>query len=203
MIYYLYKITNILDRKIYIGVHKTKDLNDNYMGSGKLIKRAIKKHGIENFSKEIIEYFNDEESMLFKEQQIVNGTFVSSDETYNIVEGGHGSFSYINSLPNQGHKPGQQKAASVIGKQAFLTKIKTDSKFRKTFRETISKVAKTKHAANNNSIGTKGHKWISNNNEKTSLCVSSDTLPLMLSRGWYLGRRYNHNNIGKKYKKRI
>ena len=40
--YYIYQITNLVNNKIYVGVHKTKDLNDGYMGSGKVIISAIK-----------------------------------------------------------------------------------------------------------------------------------------------------------------
>ena len=53
MYFYLYQIINKLNDKIYVGVHKTDNLNDGYMGSGKILNRAIKKYGVENFEKDI------------------------------------------------------------------------------------------------------------------------------------------------------
>ena len=51
MFYTVYKITNLINNKIYVGVHITKNLNDSYMGSGVNIKRAIKKYGNKDSSK--------------------------------------------------------------------------------------------------------------------------------------------------------
>ena len=95
MFYYLYKITNLVNNKFYIGVHKTKNLNDEYMGSGKVIRQAIKKHGIENFKKEILEFFSDSKSMLEKEREIITEDFLLRADVYNLRKGGDGGFDYI------------------------------------------------------------------------------------------------------------
>ena len=54
MHYIIYQITNTVNGKIYIGKHQTTDVNDSYMGSGKLLKAAINKYGLAAFKKEIL-----------------------------------------------------------------------------------------------------------------------------------------------------
>lgn len=113
--YIIYKITNKLDGKFYIGKHKTKNLDDGYMGSGKLIKRAIKKHGVENFKKEILHIFETEAEMNEAEARLV----VLSEDSYNLCPGGHGGFGYINSLPGA-----KERAAMVAVLGGAATKGK-------------------------------------------------------------------------------
>ena len=96
MIYYLYKITNTINGKIYIGVHQTDDINDGYMGSGKLIKRAIEKYGIESFTKDILGKYNTPEEMYGAESLVVDSEFIKRPDTYNLTEGGRGGFNYLN-----------------------------------------------------------------------------------------------------------
>ena len=88
--YLIYKITNNLNGKFYIGKHKTENIDDGYMGSGKLIKQAIKKYGIENFTKEILYDVDDEELMDFVEELMVDEAFVARPDTYNLAPGGQG-----------------------------------------------------------------------------------------------------------------
>jgi hypothetical protein len=96
MFYLIYKITNKIDGKNYIGSHKTKNIDDNYMGSGKYLNHAYKKHGVENFIKEILFVFTNASDMYAKEAEIVNEDFLAETNTYNLKKGGFGGFDYIN-----------------------------------------------------------------------------------------------------------
>lgn len=90
MYHFIYKTTNHLNSKIYLGVHKSKTLNDNYLGSGKALKAAIKKYGKVNFSREILMIFPTYELALKYEKLLVNEDFVQGDDNYNIKIGGYG-----------------------------------------------------------------------------------------------------------------
>ena len=85
----VYKIVNAVNGKIYIGKHTTKNPYDNYMGSGKLINQAIKKYGIENFTKEILYCFINETEAFLKEEELVTKEFIDREDTYNMVIGGY------------------------------------------------------------------------------------------------------------------
>jgi group I intron endonuclease len=99
--YIVYETTNNINGKKYRGIHVTNDLNDDYLGSGKLLKKAIKKYGSENFNKIILEICSSSEEMYEKESFYVNEEWVLSAETYNLKVGGEGGWDYINKNPNK------------------------------------------------------------------------------------------------------
>jgi hypothetical protein len=88
--HFVYKTTNLVNGKIYIGVHSTKNINDSYLGSGKRLNDAIKSYGSENFKREILEFFETREKAYNKEAELVTTDFVKREDTYNITEGGYG-----------------------------------------------------------------------------------------------------------------
>ena len=107
--FYIYRITNLINGKTYIGQHKYKKLDDSYMGSGKILKQAIKKHGVENFKKEILysriqykETADDMERFAIAKERAIGKA------EYNIANGGQGG--------NLGEEVIRRMAASKKGK---------------------------------------------------------------------------------------
>lgn len=133
MYYTVYRITNLINGKIYVGVHRTNDLNDSYMGSGMLIKRAIIKYGIQNFQREYLAVFDNAEDIFLMEKELVNEDFVKDSATYNMATGGFGG------CPIAGQKGGlnsnKRISSDPILKQrrylrckAHLSKMKDEGK---------------------------------------------------------------------------
>lgn len=91
MYHFLYKTTNILTGKYYIGAHSTKNLNDGYLGSGKQLKNSIKKYGSKNFKREILNFFEERKDAFIKESEIVTEDFITKKDNYNMCVGGLGA----------------------------------------------------------------------------------------------------------------
>lgn len=144
MYYTIYKITNQIDGKIYIGSHKTKDLNDNYMGSGKYLKHAQAKYGTENFTKEVLFVFDAPEEMYAKEAELVNKDFLATENTYNLKVGGFGGFDYINSNPEKYLT--EKRLASLMPhaerQRRWRDKYDTDPHFREVIASNANKALK-------------------------------------------------------------
>jgi len=86
----VYKTTNTVNNKIYIGLHSTNNVQDTYIGSGWILKQAIKKYGKDKFSREILYVFDTRKEARQKEAQIVDDEFCKRLDTYNLAVGGMG-----------------------------------------------------------------------------------------------------------------
>lgn len=93
---YIYLITNTLNGKIYVGKHSTDNLNDGYMGSGKLLKLAFNKYGIENFTKKILHFAETEEELNDLEIFYIKDLDAKT-KGYNLTDGGDGKLGYEHS----------------------------------------------------------------------------------------------------------
>lgn len=129
-IYYtIYQTTCVVNNKIYIGKHQTTNLDDGYFGSGKLLNRAIKKYGKQNFKKEILFIYDNEDEMNKKEKELVNEIFILNVNNYNLCIGGKGGFGYIN----------ENNLASLTNKNTLTVKHKQTGKYKKLKKEELEK----------------------------------------------------------------
>lgn len=131
MKYLIYKITNKINGKFYIGCHVTENINDNYLGSGIAIKRAIKKYGKQNFAKEILFTFDNMTDMHEKEKILIKEN-IGNVNCYNLTEGGRGSFYHINSNRKLYPNP-MTHDKNVVSKLVakLKNKFETDEEYRK------------------------------------------------------------------------
>lgn len=105
--YIVYETTNLVNNKIYIGVHQTEDPNkfDGYIGCGVYCNQpytymhaktafqfAVKKHGPSNFKRKTLAVFNTPHEAFLLEEELVNEEFLKRDDVYNMILGGEGGY---------------------------------------------------------------------------------------------------------------
>jgi hypothetical protein len=81
---FVYITTNLINGKQYIGDHSTNNLNDNYLGSGKLLIKAFKKYKKINFKREILEFFNTKKEAFNAQSFYINKYNTIINNGYNI-----------------------------------------------------------------------------------------------------------------------
>ena len=213
MHYLVYQITNLTNGKTYIGAHRTDNKDDGYMGSGKILKRAVKKYGLENFTKEMLFEASSVEEMFTKEKELV----VLGPRSYNVKEGGHGGFDHIVKSRTQEEWTRIGKANYQRNKE-FLTGAWMKSRLIETgkwdeYRSRLSVIMKERFdrgekngfSGKHHSDATKakigavnskrqlgagnsnfGKRWITNpTTEENAQIMRTDEVPL----GWTLGRK--------------
>jgi len=100
--HFIYKTTNLINGKYYIGMHSTNDLNDGYMGSGKRLRYSLNKYGKENFKFEILEFLPNRNSLKEREKEIVDLNEIFKKECLNLIVGGEGGFISIEGVKRGG-----------------------------------------------------------------------------------------------------
>jgi hypothetical protein len=117
----IYKITNVINGKIYVG--KDKYNNPKYFGSGLVLKQAIKLYGIENFKKELIEFCKSEEEYNQREIYWIKQLNSFCPNGYNINTGGKGGDNFTNN-------PNKEKLAKIFSEMNKGRKASTETKLK-------------------------------------------------------------------------
>lgn len=142
MFYLIYKITNKTNGKFYIGAHRTQNIDDGYMGSGKLIKKALSKYGVENFEKEILLTCQTEKDMYEAEKSMVQ----LCEQSYNLKYGGEGGWDHIRRDENWRSAFSNKEIQAEMCRRALLKlkELNEDDAWRKARNDKISKSNKGK-----------------------------------------------------------
>lgn len=215
MHHYVYCIENLVNGKVYIGKHSTENMDDGYMGGGKLISKAIKKYGLEQFRKYILKECDSSEEAFELEKQLVTEDFVKSYDTYNLVPGGKGGWVGANRDTPERHarnhirgvhmntvlqsRDDYQEYRRRLGEKIStrLRILHSEGKIhppdwvgRKHKEETKAKIGLTNSRHQTGSGNSQfGKVWIHNASLKTSKLVNKDDVDRYLTEGWLLGRK--------------
>jgi hypothetical protein len=134
-IHYLYRTTCLVTDRYYIGMHSTHNLDDGYMGSGKRLKASLRKHGVDNHKKEIIEFFESRDLLIEAEKTAITPEMITDRNCMNLMGGGKGGF-----ISEE-----QQRYRSKCGGKAHSDKLKNDEEYRKIFNVRVGNNLKNYH----------------------------------------------------------
>lgn len=173
---YIYKTTDLLNNKIYVGQHKALKFDEKYYGSGIIIKELLNKYGTQRFSCEVLEWCSSQDELNQKEIFWIN-ELNCLDETigYNIATGGaFGDSGYHLGMLGKSQSTKQKLAV----KNYQLTHPKTSgmkSKMQKTMR------------GNTNASHGKGMKFVHKGYDVQTR-IKEELIPEYLENGWSLGK---------------
>jgi hypothetical protein len=194
-------------------MHSTDNLDDDYLGSGKYLRRSLNKHGVENHTKEILEYLPNRSSLKERERELVNEKLILDKFCMNLQPGGGGGFC------NEEHRKKCILAWRTAGIKKLIWLAFNDLKWKEEHSQKIKKVLqneeirekirigaaksfKGKHHTEEfkiklgliNSIKQKGEKnsqygtcWITNNKENKK--IKNEEILDYLNQGWSKGRK--------------
>ena len=207
-IHYIYKTTCVITGRWYVGMHSCYDINDGYMGSGVVLRRSIRKYGVENHVKEILEFLPTREALVLREREIVNKELIGDGKCMNLKEGGYGGGGFW----NEEHRVKAQKCGGyslrekLINDEIFFehhSKMSSD-RMKKTHKE--GKIKYNNFEGKNHSDETKqlmsekrkgtgtgennsqyGTCWITKDGVNKK--IKKEDLETYLKEGWLKGRK--------------
>ncbi len=190
MKYIVYQTTNLVNGKIYIGIHQTLDpmMFDGYLGSGVVLRQAIQKHGMENFVRTTLFVFDSVDEAKAKEKELVDIEFCRDPNTYNLSEGGGGGNTLAGAAPSRrleatarSRQTRIQNGTNILSPERkakyaanlLSVRIQPDNKNRKHTAESKARMS----AANK----MRGKIWVTDGS--VNLSVNPDCIPDGFQRG--------------------
>jgi hypothetical protein len=140
--YIIYKTTNLLNGRYYIGMHETACVDDGYLGSGRRIKAEIKKYGRENFKREVIKELDTRQEMIEAEAALVTEDLRQDPLCLNLKNGGSGGQDKSVAVANWQSEEYRQSQA-----EGLRQKWQSDENYRLTTVAHSSETMRQTHAA--------------------------------------------------------
>ena len=187
-------------------MHSTNKLDDGYMGSGRRLRASIRKHGEENHSKEIIEFFDNRELLVEAEIKVITEDMISDKDCMNLMGGGTGGYISEEHYQNTSKIGGNVHKLKLINDKDYaewhrkkssdwMTKYNSLGTHNyNTFEgKTHSEESKQKMSEMKKGTGTgkansqHGTCWITNGKEVKK--IKKETLDTYLNDGWIKGRK--------------
>ena len=177
---YIYKITNKLNNKIYVGKRVSETFDEKYWGSGKAIKNSINKYGIDNFTRDILEWCNSDDELNEREKYWIKELKANQKQYgYNFTDGGTGG-NTLKYLSEEDKIARLEKIAETKANYSDEQKEELHNKLSKSSSTALKKLYDNGYENNN-----KGRKWYTNGTE--------DKMCFECPEGYWPGR--SHNNI--------
>ena len=202
---YIYKTTNLITKKIYVGQKKSDCfLDKEYLGSGKHLRNSINKYGENNFIVELLDTASSHDELNQKEKFYIAQLNARDPQVgYNITEGGDVV------IGNPAWNKGLNKDIDPRLIQSEETKEKRRDSLKKAYKEgrrTPIKTSKNKGKKRTpeqieaNRQRNRNKRWV--NKDGKSITVQLEALEKYLVDGWVLGRApYNTNSWNKGHTK--
>jgi hypothetical protein len=118
-------------------MHSTSDLKDGYIGSGKRLRYAIKKYGVENFKFEILEFCEDREKLIKREKNLITEAHINDENCYNLKYGGLGGGKF--------YSPEHQFKCSQAAGVKHRERLQNDEQYRLNYSQKLSSANKKGH----------------------------------------------------------
>jgi group I intron endonuclease len=187
-------------------MHSTNNISDGYLGSGKRIKRSLKKYGKDNFKFEILEFTENRKMLIEREIAIVNSDVLKDKLCLNLKEGGCGGLCNETHSKNF-HAAGGRKVREYF-REIHANRMKNDAEYHEKWKiayknaigsrkgdtnpfygrkhddewkKTISDIMRVKQSGTNNSQYNTC--WITNEIENRKI-KKDEIVPV----GWRFGR---------------
>ena len=209
--HFIYRTTNLLNEKFYVGMHSTDNLEDGYVGSGKRLGYSVRKYGLENHKFEILEFLPSREELKKREAEVVNEEMLKHPLCMNLKFGGEGGGRIWNDDHSKSFHSAGAKVANKIRSDRFNKKLEDDNfksewinkccqtKFEKTgsrngWKGKHQSESHRQKIGERNSVLQSGSKnsqfgtcWINNGAEAKK--IKNDELQSWLEKGWLKGRK--------------